>query len=117
VGGEVAKIRVQMELKVPIEISKKGKWYIASCPVLDICSQGKTERSAKNNLSEALGLFLTTCFEMGTLEDVLKTCGFEISPSSKNPQMTKPLPTRAKDYVNIPLHLLVNQSGINNCHA
>jgi predicted RNase H-like HicB family nuclease len=50
--------------------------YVASCPVLDVVSMGMTKEEAKHNLLEAASLFLTTCFEMGTLEQVLCQCGF-----------------------------------------
>jgi len=32
---------------LPIILGKEGKWYIASCPVLDIATQGKTEKEAR----------------------------------------------------------------------
>jgi len=40
-------------------------------------SQGKTEVQAKKNLIEALSLFLESCHERGTLDAMLKECGFE----------------------------------------
>lgn len=39
-----------MEIDLPIVIAKEGKWYVASCPLLDIASQGKTEAEAKKNI-------------------------------------------------------------------
>ena len=113
----MAKVCVKMELRVPVEIIKKDKWFIASCPVLDIVTQGKTERSAKRNLGEALELFLTTCFEMGTLEDVLKTCGFELVPPKEKLKGSGVRKVNPSDYLDIPLHLLANNSGMDCCHA
>ena len=104
-----------MELRVPVVIKKKDKWYFASCPVLDVVSQGKTEKSAKRNLGEALELFLTTCFEMGTLEDVLKTCGFELIPERRRKDRVSKI--HPEDYVDIPLYLLANKNGMDSCHA
>jgi predicted RNase H-like HicB family nuclease len=39
-------------------IEREGDGYVALCPELDIASQGDTVQSARNNLREALDLFL-----------------------------------------------------------
>ncbi|HIH50442.1 MAG: type II toxin-antitoxin system HicB family antitoxin [Candidatus Micrarchaeaceae archaeon] len=39
-----------MEIGLPIVIAREGKWYVASCPLLDIASQGKTEEEVKKNI-------------------------------------------------------------------
>jgi len=36
----------------------EGKWYVASCPELDIASQGRTVEKALENLREAIELYL-----------------------------------------------------------
>jgi len=69
--------KVIFEIKVPVKIKKKAIGYISSCPILDIHSQGETESVAKKNIAEAIRLFLITCFEKGSLDDVLKECGFK----------------------------------------
>jgi len=38
----------------PILITKEGKWFVASCPVLDIATQGKTEKEVKENMVELI---------------------------------------------------------------
>lgn len=68
---------VEFTVKVPIKITKKGDIFISYCPVLDLFSQGDTEEEAWKNIGEAIKLFVTTCFERGTLEEVLKHCGFK----------------------------------------
>ena len=65
-----------MELIVPATVRRKGKWYVSSCPLLDVYSQGRTEPEAKRNLVEALVEFLLSCFERGTLNEVLWEAGF-----------------------------------------
>ena len=55
--------------------------YVSHCDPLDVCSQGDTEKEAIANLNEAVQIFLSTCYEMGTLNDVLKECG--LTPLSK----------------------------------
>jgi len=89
-----------LNIQLSFEIAKKEKWYVASCPALDVFSQGETEKQAENNLKEALCLFLTSCIEMGTLNAVLKECGFK--PVSNFDIEKKP----QERYISIPLHLL-----------
>ena len=49
--------------------------YVLHCNPLDVCSQGDSEEEAVKNLSEAIHIFLSTCYEMGTLNEVLMECG------------------------------------------
>jgi len=60
----------------PIKVKKEARYYIASCPALDVWAHGKTYSFAVENLKDILQLFLTYCFDHGTLELVLKGCGF-----------------------------------------
>lgn len=69
--------RVQVEFTVPAEVREDGAYFIAVCPPLDVFSQGETEESALVNLAEALQLFIESCYQRGTLEDVLKDCCFK----------------------------------------
>jgi predicted RNase H-like HicB family nuclease len=104
---------ITMTIKLPIKVVKKRRWYVASCPVLDVFSQGETEKEAIDNLSEALSLFLISCLERGTLEQVLRECGFnDVSPEIVNkPTLSK------KRYIDIPLSLLSNHKVIDTCLA
>ena len=67
----------EFTLKLPVKIKRKAKVYISNCPVLDLYSQGMTEEEAKKNMIEAIRLFIVSCFEKGTLDAVLKECGFK----------------------------------------
>lgn len=68
--------KVFFELTVPIKIKKEDDVFVSCCPVLDLYSQGDTEAEAKKNIFEVVRLFITSCFERGTLDAVLKECGF-----------------------------------------
>jgi hypothetical protein len=35
-GGLGMRARVEMRIKLPIKLVKKAKWYVASCPALDV---------------------------------------------------------------------------------
>jgi predicted RNase H-like HicB family nuclease len=63
-------------LTFPIKVKKESRYYIASCPTLDVWAHGKTYSFAVDNLRDILQLFLTYCFDHGTLELVLEGCGF-----------------------------------------
>lgn len=46
--------------RVTAVIEREGDGYVALCPELDIASQGNTIEEARNNLREALELFMET---------------------------------------------------------
>ncbi len=65
-----------LEFKLPARVRKKGKWFISSCPRLDVHSQGRTKDEAERNLVDALTSFFISCYERGTLDFVLHDAGF-----------------------------------------
>lgn len=69
--------RIRFELAVPAEVREDGDRFVSFCPPLDVYSQGPSEEAALENLVEALQLFVESCFARGTLDRVLKDCGFE----------------------------------------
>ena len=71
--------KVHVEFTVPAEVRQDGAYFVAGCPPLDVFSQGESEESALANLAEALQLFVESCYERGTLEEVLKDCGFKLA--------------------------------------
>jgi len=98
-------LSVEFKIKVPVEIKKRKKWVLASCPILDVHSQGETEAKAKKNLTEAIQVFLVSCFERGTLDAVLKDCGFK-AVRVPEAHRTKSIPR--EDYINIPIPFLID---------
>jgi predicted RNase H-like HicB family nuclease len=44
---------------VPIQIAKEGKWFVASCPILGIATQGKTKKEVKQNIAQLINEYLT----------------------------------------------------------
>lgn len=67
---------VNVSLRLEALFSQEDGWFVASFPALDISSQGRSKAEAERNLIEAAQLFLESCFERGTLDEVLKGCGF-----------------------------------------
>lgn len=43
-----------MNVPLPIIIAKEDKWFVASCPVLDVATQGKTEKEVKENMKDLI---------------------------------------------------------------
>ncbi|MGI9337144.1 MAG: type II toxin-antitoxin system HicB family antitoxin [Gammaproteobacteria bacterium] len=68
-------VSVKMQLKVLVRKEKPGL-FESYCPALDLWSQGGTVAEAKKNIAEAVGLFIETCYEQGSLNRVLLDCGF-----------------------------------------
>lgn len=82
-------------VNLPYRITREGKWFVAWCPLLDVSSAGKTREKAVAMLTEAVCLFVSECFKMGTLEQVLKDAGFVKSVQSARRQrqtVSVPLP-------------------------
>ncbi|SRR5712692_7909394 len=70
------KVAVQAQFELYGTVKRRGDWYVAHCPPLDLSTQGKTLGEAKRNLVEASQLFLISCLERGTLDQALKELGF-----------------------------------------
>jgi predicted RNase H-like HicB family nuclease len=80
---QAADMQASMEFKLPAQVRKKGKWFISSCNLLDVHSQGHTREQAERNLKDALATFLLSCYERGTLEIVLREVDLEPSHSER----------------------------------
>lgn len=76
-GADRMASRIRFELTVPAEVRKDEDHFVSFCPPLDVYSQGPSEEVALDNLIEALQLFVESCLARGTLDRVLKDCGFE----------------------------------------
>jgi predicted RNase H-like HicB family nuclease len=47
-----------IQVPLPILITKENKWFVASCPILDIATQGKTEKEVKENMADLINDYL-----------------------------------------------------------
>jgi predicted RNase H-like HicB family nuclease len=89
-----------MEFKLPAQVKKKGKWFVSSCNLLDVHSQGHTREQAERNLQDALATFLLSCYERGTLEVVLREAGFVPEVGGRQPKVKA---ARGRKEVIVPL--------------
>jgi len=105
---------VTFTVSLPYRLKKRGKWFLTSCEILDVHSQGKTELRAIENLKEALELFIVSCVERGTLETVLKDCGFTpVSISKRKTPVRRP-----KHCIDVPISFLQDRELAQApCHA
>lgn len=101
-------LKVTFIVKVPIVIEEADdiEGYYAECPPLEIISQGGNKREAEKNIKDAVEAFLFSCFERGTLNDVLKECGFK--PVQGTYKSTAFKGTRNTKSIDVPLPLTVN---------
>jgi predicted RNase H-like HicB family nuclease len=100
-------IRAEFKVKLPVKLEKKEHMYVSSCPILDVYSQGKTQKEAIHNIIEALKLFLISCFERNALDAVLKESGFTAQKKAR------PLrkPPGSQRFVNVPIPFDVAPKG------
>ena len=66
-----------MRLKLTEELWKEGNMYVSFCPELDIASCGENVDQAKKNLKEVILINIQEARKLGTLDDLLRDCGFD----------------------------------------
>ena len=72
-----ARYVVHFSLQVVVNIRKENDIYYICSDAFDIHSQGYSEDEAKENIIEAIQLFIESCYERGVLSEALKELGFE----------------------------------------
>lgn len=73
------------DFKLPINILKQGKSYVAFCPVLDLSTAGKSTKDARSKIVEAINIFLEEIVEAGTVNEVLPELGWKKVQHNWNP--------------------------------
>lgn len=95
---------ITFDAPITFNVKKDEVGFVSHCPEFDIYSQGDTEESAKKNLKEAIFLFFQSCYDRGTLLDVLKDCGYELCSEIKPLKKTTIKPLQQRNKVKIPLN-------------
>lgn len=70
---------MKKKIIVSEQIWKEGNMYTSYCPELDVASCGRTVEEARENLKEALEIFVEETSKLGTLEDLLEEAGYDLS--------------------------------------
>ena len=65
-----------VQIDYTVQIWREGNQFIAHAMPLDVASAGPTPAAARAALDEAVGLFLRTIAERGTLAEVLEEAGY-----------------------------------------
>ncbi len=115
--GEISMFK--MVVRVFAQIKLEGGYYISNCPQFDVWSQGRTREEAKNNLIEAVSLFLVSCYERGTLDEALLDCGYRAvaQPHGAAEIKEKTPPGMTPINIQIPFTLGKPRRGAQKCHA
>jgi predicted RNase H-like HicB family nuclease len=100
---------IVFNVRLPYTIKARKKWHVASCGILDVHSQGETKDKAVENLKEAVSMFLVSCYKRGTLEDVLKECGFSLVQTPKVASVKHQ--SKAKNFIDVPVMQFLNTSS------
>jgi predicted RNase H-like HicB family nuclease len=96
---------VEFRVRVPVSYTQRADRVLASCKLLDVHTQGRDQAEAERNIIEAVQLFIETCFEMGTLEQVLKDCGLVPGRAHNRPPRRGRAPEQ-QPYLDVPLPLV-----------
>ena len=65
-----------MTIRTTARVWREGKNYIAHALPLDVSSAGTTPAAALEALREAIGAFVATARDQGTLDQILEECGY-----------------------------------------
>lgn len=69
-------VMLPMTVKITLDRHSKDASFVAYTPELDVASCGPTEEKARENLHEAVEIFLEEMQSKGKLEEFLKELGF-----------------------------------------
>jgi len=47
-----------IQFPFPVFITVEGRWFVAGCPVLNLATQGKTEKEVKDNMADLIKDYL-----------------------------------------------------------
>ena len=82
---------IEIAGSIPVVFFKEGATFIAHCPILELSSCGDSFDSAHDNFTEALEILLEECTAKGTLEQVLKSCGWQLKNKNSKRSMSPPI--------------------------
>ncbi len=95
--------RAIVSVKIPVQIVREGKYFVAYCPVLDISTQATSFEKAQHRFNELLDIFFEEMLRMGKLDKYLNEMGW-IKHTKPHKCWEPPYEIVSKDFmdVNIP---------------
>ena len=68
--------KMRLKASIPVCFLKEQQSFVAYSPAIDLSTCGKSLEDAKKNFAEAFDIFIEECVKMGTLNEVLESCGW-----------------------------------------
>lgn len=90
----------KISVKIPVQIFKEGKAFVAHSPVLDVATSATSFELVKKRFTEAVEIFFEELSDLGTTNEVLSSLGWVKIKRQWNP----PTPI-AHDIENISISL------------
>ena len=107
--ASIGETRVRFRVQTTVSVFEEDGQFVAYCEPLDLASQGDTPEQAHSRLGEAVRLFIDSCFERGTLEQVLSERQFTLqlasSPASEPVRQSQRRQAVSYDMVDLPIPL------------
>ena len=72
-------LEMPMTVETTAQIWREGQQFVAHAMPIDVMSSGPTPEAARTALDNAVRLFIETARDMGTLNDVLVGCGYNLA--------------------------------------
>lgn len=79
--------QVKFDVNLPVTIFKEGDTFIAHTPVLDLSTSAGTFEQAQKRFVEAVEIFFEELVDMGTLDEVLSSLGWQKNQSKWTPPL------------------------------
>jgi len=89
--------------ELPVTFFKEKDQFVAFSPALDLSTCGKTFQEARERFAEAANLFLEETVKMGTLEEVLLSCGWVKVPRPQPHWVPPQVIAQVQEEVRIPV--------------
>lgn len=67
----------KIQFKLPVSVFKEDKYFIAYSSVLDLSTSGRSYEEVKRRFNEVVKIFFQELIRKGTLEEVLKSLGWQ----------------------------------------
>jgi predicted RNase H-like HicB family nuclease len=75
-------ITLDVHLQAFVRRDTPRRW-IATCPMVGVVTQGKTDDDARRCLQEAVELWFESCVERGVLDQALREANFRPTPATR----------------------------------
>lgn len=80
----------KVEADLRVSVKREDGCIIVYCPELELSSYGETIEDAMKNFTEVLEIFFEDIIKRGTIEDVLRECGWHKVSSKPIPHWVPP---------------------------